>query len=107
MNVITKMQKRVFDSRSRESKFEQMKKALASQKKPFDEISPEIFRYFVYRMIAVSRNEVVFCIAIDKEYTDQEFAERRSEFAALPPFAEGSHFEAKFENLLKYKVVII
>jgi len=107
MNVITTMQKQVFDSYSRESKFDQMKKALESQKKPFEEISPEIFRFFVYRMIAVSRNEVVFCIAIDKEYTDQEFGERRAEFAALPPFAEGSHFEAQFKNLLKYKVVII
>ena len=107
MNAITTMQKQVFDTFSRESKFDQMKKALDNQKKPFDEISPELFRYFIYRMIAVSRNEVVFCIAIDKEYTDKEFADRRFEFAARKPIAEGSHFEAKFKNLLKYKVVII
>jgi hypothetical protein len=107
MNAITSMQKQVFDTFSRESKFDQMKKALEKQIKPFNEISPELFRYFIYRMIAVSRNEVVFCIAIDKEYTDKEFADRRFEFAALNPIAEGSHFEEQFKNLLKYKVVII
>lgn len=107
MNVITTMQKKVFDSYSRESKFGQMKKALENQKKPFEEISPELFQFFIYRMIAVSRNEIVFCIAIDKEYTDKEFNDRRFEFAGIKPIAEGSHFEERLKNILKYKVVII
>jgi hypothetical protein len=40
----------------------------------------EMLRSFIYKMISVSPNEIVYCIAGTKNYSDDEFKERRFDF---------------------------
>ena len=98
-NIMVKFQK--------ESKLSQMKKILARQTKPFVELDVDTFRIFIYRIIAVSRTQIVFCISTNKEYSDAEFASRRYEFSISPAMAEGHIRCEKYKNTLKYKVIFI
>jgi hypothetical protein len=84
-----------------------MKKILIRQTKPFEELDVDTFRIFIYRIIAVSRTQIVFCISTDKEYSDAEFSARRYEFSILPAIAEGQIRCEQYKNTLKYKVVLI
>ena len=38
-----------------------------------DTLDSEILRSFIYKMISVSPNEIVYCIAGTKNYSDDEF----------------------------------
>ena len=50
-----------------------------------DELDSEILSTFIYKMISVSPNEIVYCIAGTKNYSDNEFKERRFEFLKTEP----------------------
>jgi DNA invertase Pin-like site-specific DNA recombinase len=71
------------------------------------ELTTEIVRTFVYRMISVSPSEMVYCVAGIKNYSDTEFAERRFEFSQLEPIAKGSYYDAKVKKTMDYRVVLI
>jgi hypothetical protein len=107
MNIINAMKKQIMIKFQKESKLSQMKKILAKQTKPFEELDIDVFRTFIFRIIAVSRTQIVFCISTDKEYSDAEFSARRYEFSILPEIAIGSIQMDKYKNTLKYKVVLI
>jgi len=91
----------------KESKLSQMKKILARQTKPFEELDVDTFRIFIYRIIAVSRTQIIFCISTDKEYSDAEFSARRYELSIHPEITNGSIQMAINKNTLKYKVILI
>jgi hypothetical protein len=84
-----------------------MKKILARQTKPFEELEVDIFRIFIYRIVAVSRTQIVFCVSTDKEYSDADFAARRYVFSILPAIAKGQIRCEQNKNTLKYCVVLI
>jgi hypothetical protein len=89
MNDINATEKQIMVKFQKESKLCQIKKILARQTKPFEELDVDTFRIFIYRIIAVSRTQIAFCISTDKEYSDAEFAARRYEFSIFPALAEG------------------
>jgi hypothetical protein len=107
MNDINATEKNIMVKFQKESKLSQMKKILARQTKPFEELDVDTFRIFIYRIIAISRTQIVFCISTDKEYSDAEFAARRYEFSIMPSISESNFICEHFKNVLKYKVVII
>jgi site-specific DNA recombinase len=72
-----------------------------------DTIDFEIFRSFIYKMISVKPDEVVFCIAGNKNYSDKEFSERRHEFETKNPLATGTYKSEKYDKIMNYRVVII
>jgi hypothetical protein len=45
-------------------------------------------------MISVSPNEIVYCIAGTKNYSDDEFKERRFEFIKTEPIVVGTYHKA-------------
>jgi hypothetical protein len=81
--------------------------ALRQYKQQITEIDTDILRAFVYKIIAVDQNEIVFCIAGSKKYSDKEFVERRQEFINFEPIATGSYYFEKYKQTMKYKVIII
>jgi hypothetical protein len=107
MNDIIATEKQIMVKFQKESKLSQMKKILARQIKPFEELDVDTFRIFIYRIIAISRTQIVFCISTDKEYSDAEFAARRYEFSIIPPLVEGTFQNEKLKNSLKYRVVML
>jgi hypothetical protein len=107
MNDINATEKQIMVKFQKESKLSQMKKILARQTKLFEELDVDTFRIFIYRIIAISRTQIVFCISTDKEYSDAEFAARRYEFSIFPAVAEGQVRCEQYKNTLKYRVVLI
>jgi len=93
-----------YDTRSRLAKTES---TLQQMKEPIKEVDADILRSFIYRMISVKPDEIVFCIAGRKNYSDREFAARRHEFESLPPIAEGVFRSQVYSKSMHYKVVII
>ncbi|MBU1093567.1 MAG: recombinase family protein [Bacillota bacterium] len=93
-----------YDTRSRLAKIETTLNQLNDS---ITEVDGDILRSFIFKMISVKPDEVVFCIAGSKNYGDKEFSERRHEFEALTPLAEGSYRSEKYDRIMKYRVVII
>lgn len=71
------------------------------------ELTTEVLRTFVDRIISVSPTEVVFCVAGIKNYSDNEFAEQRFEFIKKEPIATGSYYDDKVKKTMEYRVVLI
>jgi hypothetical protein len=55
----------------------------------------------------VKPENIVFCVAGTKNYTDKEFSENRHTFEALKPLATGTYHNEKYDKIMNYKVVII
>ncbi|MDX9691598.1 MAG: hypothetical protein RBT45_04020 [Acholeplasmataceae bacterium] len=58
-----------------------------------DELDSEILSTFIYKMISVSPTEIVYCIAGTKNYSDNEFKERRFEFLKTEPISVETYHE--------------
>lgn len=93
-----------YDTRARLAKIES---TLKQMNEPITEVDGDILRSFIYRMISVKPDEIVFCIAGNKNYGDKEFSARRHEFEELSPIAEGVFRSQIYEKLMRYKVVVI
>lgn len=93
-----------YDTRSRLAKIESTLHAL---NQPITEVDADTLRSFIYRMISIKPDEVVFCIAGSKNYSDKEFSDRRHEFEVLPAIAEGLYQSEKYDKSMKYRVVVI
>ncbi|WP_157869926.1 hypothetical protein [Paracholeplasma brassicae] len=65
------------------------------------------FITFIYKMIPVSPNEIVYCIAGTKNYSDNEFKERRFEFLKTEPIiVETYHTKGGLTKMFTLGVVI-
>ena len=93
-----------YDTRSRLSKIES---TLNDMKEPIREVDSDTLRSFIYKIISVDPENLVFCVAGLKNYSDSEFADNRHVFEALPPLATGSFYHEKYDKTMNYKVVII
>ena len=93
-----------YDMRSRLQKIET---ALNEINEPITEVNGDVLRSFIYKMIAVKPDEVVFCIAGKKNYSDYEFAEKRHEFETIDPLATGTYRSEKYNKVMNYRVVVI
>jgi site-specific DNA recombinase len=72
-----------------------------------DTLDSEILRSFIYKMISVSPNEIVYCIAGTKNYSDDEFKERRFEFIKTDPIVVGTYQTTDGLTKMNYRVVVI
>jgi len=67
----------------------------------------EILRSFIYNMISVSSNEIVYCIVGTKNYSDDAFKERRFDFLKNEPIiVETYHAKGSLTKMI-YRVVVI
>jgi site-specific DNA recombinase len=72
-----------------------------------DTLDSEILRSFIYKMISVSPNEIVYCIAGTKNYSDNEFKERRFDFLNTEPIVVGTYHKADGLTKMITLVVVI
>lgn len=72
-----------------------------------DTLDSDILRSFIYKMISVSPEEVVFCVAGTQNYSDAEFAENRKKFLKQKPIYEGLYHDEKYNKHMNYRVIII
>ncbi|MDD4988074.1 MAG: recombinase family protein [Candidatus Izemoplasmatales bacterium] len=93
-----------YDTRSRLSKIES---TLNRLNEPITEVDSDTLRSFVYRMISVKPDEIIYCVAGKKNYSDQEFSEKRHEFVKVSPIAEGVFHCQKYAKDMHYRVVVI
>jgi len=90
-----------------QTRLDEIDSVLKKRGEPMTELDDSVLKSFVYKMISVSPEELVFCIAGEKEYSDEEFARRRAEFAAKRPIFEAVYENPKYKKTMKYRVVII
>ncbi len=93
-----------YDTKTRLNRIEQF---LKSQDGHLTELNTEILKAFIYKIIIIERDEVVFCIAAINNYNDNEFIEKRHEFIKSSPIHEGIYNHEQLEKRMKYSVVII
>jgi hypothetical protein len=93
-----------YDTRARLAKIES---TLNQMNELITELDADTLRSFIYKMISVKPDEIVFCIAGSKNYSDKEFSEKRHTFEALDPLATGTYRSEKFDKVMHYRVVII
>jgi DNA invertase Pin-like site-specific DNA recombinase len=93
-----------YDTRSRLAKIET---TLNNLLEPIQEVDSDTLRSFIYKIISVTPENIVFCVAGTKNYTDKEFSENRHTFEALKPLATGTYHNEKYDKIMNYKVVII
>lgn len=93
-----------YDTKNRLTKIDQF---LKSQEVQLTELNSEILKAFIYKIIVVERDEVVFCIAGSNKYNDEEFNEKRKEFIKNTPIYEGIYEHEKLQKNMKYSVIII
>jgi hypothetical protein len=67
----------------------------------------EMLRSFIYKMISVSPKEIVYCIAGTKNYSDNEFKERRFDFLKTEPIVVGTYHKADVLTKMITLVVLI
>jgi hypothetical protein len=72
-----------------------------------DELDSEILSTFIYKMISVGPNEIVYCIAGTKNYSDNEFKERRFEFLKTEPIIVETYHAPDGLAKMLYRVVVI
>lgn len=90
-----------------QTRLDEIDKILKKRSGDLVELDEAALKSFVYKMISVSPEELIFCIAGDREYSDKEFARRRAEFASKKPLFESSYTHPKYQKTMHYKVVII
>lgn len=89
-----------------QNRVKDINKFIDSQEQELTELTAHIVQSFFYKMIVKDRDEVIFCIASSKAYSDDEFKEKRKDFAdKLAPIICGTYSNDK--DSIKYKVVII
>lgn len=89
-----------------QNRVKDINKFIDSQEQELTELTAHIVQSFFYKMIVKDRDEVIFCIASSKAYSDDEFKEKRKDFAdKLAPIISGTYSNDK--DSIKYKVVII
>lgn len=93
-----------YDTRKRMDKINEI---LGQKHLVIDELDSDILRSFIYKMISVSPNEIVYCIAGTKNYSDKEFKERRLEFLKTAPIVVGTYHAPDGLTKMKYRVVVI
>jgi len=93
-----------YDTKSRLATINQ---ALTRYKTGITEIETDILKAFIFKIIAVEYNSIIFCVAGGKKYNDNEFAEKRYEFIKCEEIASGTYFYEKYNQKMDYKVVII
>jgi len=71
------------------------------------ELDSDILRSIIFKMISVNPNEMVYCISGSKNYTEQEFSEKRKEFIKKEPIATGIYTNEKYNKEMHYRVVVI
>lgn len=93
-----------FDTTARLNKINEV---LSITKKELTEIETDTLRSFIYKIISISPEEIIFCVAGTKNYNDEEFVSKLSEFIKSQAIAESSYHSEKYNKEMKYKVIII
>lgn len=93
-----------FDTTARLNKINEV---LVKNKHELEEIETDTLRSFIYKIISVSPEEIIFCVAGTKNYSDEEFVSKLSEFMKSPAIAESTYHNDKYNKDMAYKVIII
>lgn len=93
-----------YDTRKRMDKINEI---LGKKNLVIDELDSEILSTFIYKMISVSPNEIVYCIAGTKNYSDNELKERRFEFLKTDPIVVETYHTPDGLAKMLYRVVVI
>lgn len=93
-----------FDTTSRLNKINEV---LYITKYELTEIETDTLRSFIYKIISISPEEIIFCVAGTKNYNDEEFVSKLSEFIKSQAIAESTYHSEKYNKDMLYKVIII
>lgn len=90
-----------------EQRLSQIKNILNDNKRTLNSLDASTLKAFINRMISVSQNEIIYCINVNKQYTDLEFSNKRHEFINQEPIATGSYYDEKYKIDMKYRIILI
>ena len=95
---------RTYDTKSR---IELINTELKKRTSHLTELNDDSLHSFIYKMISVSPEEVVFCVAGKKNYDDKEFSEKRHDFLKNEPLAEGTYHDKNLKKDINYRIIVI
>jgi len=95
---------RTYDTKSR---IELINAELKKRTGHLRELNADLLHSFIYKMISISPEEVVFCVAGKKNYDDKEFTEKRHDFLKNEALAEGSYHNEILNKTINYRVIVI
>lgn len=95
------------DNYNTKGRLVKIKEILNLQKTEITELHTDVLRAFIYKIVAVEYNDIVFYIAGTKNYSDQEFVEKRNEFIKNESIATGKYYYEKYNQTMTYKVIVI
>ncbi len=104
---VKKLESKYISDHESFKKMDMINQLLKDRKEGISEFDAQTLRAFLYRIIAVGQNEIVFVINNKKKYSDDEFSSERRQIINLPSVEEGSYYHEKYDKTMKYKVVII
>lgn len=77
------------------------------QDKQVTELTVELLKAFIHKVLVLERDKVIFCVASTKNYNDNEFNEKRTEFINYPIIHEGKYTHPMLNKSMNYKVILI
>ncbi len=104
---VTQLESKVITSFEANNRLRQMEEYTATPHRAATYLDTQLLRTFVYRIIAVNRYEVIYCITNSKEYSDQEFANMRKRIITLKPIVKGYYCDLGLEIKMIYRIVAI
>lgn len=105
--VIDKLEKENFRNFDTTARLNKINSILSKQKKELTEIDSSTLKSFVYKIISVSPEEIIFCVTGTKNYSDSEFVSKISDFMKQVPIEESIYHNDKYSKDMAYKVIII
>mgnify|MGYP000908860804 CR=1 FL=1 len=70
-------------------------------------LEPNVMQTIIHKMIAVTPDELVFCILGEREISDDEFVKNRDKYINLESIMTGRYVSDKLNRHINYKVVVI
>jgi len=104
---IQKLETDYMENYSTKGRLVKINEILNLQKTQITELDTYVLRAFIYKIIAVEYNDIIFCVAGTKNYSDVEFVEKRNEFIKYEPIATGQYYYEKYNQSMTYKVIVI
>lgn len=89
------------------NRIEKIDNFLDIQDNKVEEITADLLKAFIHKVLVVERDKVIFCVASTKSYSDNEFNEKRNEFINYPIIHEGNYTHPLLNKYMNYRVILI
>nr|WIF89039.1 hypothetical protein QOL21_03325 [Acholeplasma laidlawii] len=104
-NELKKMEDSFIKGHAAKERLDFIKKILKENKDCINVITNNLIKEFIQKIISIGPHEIIFCMMLNRTYTDKTFRENIDKFLSHPPITEGT-FDDPIYPIKKFKVII-